>query len=604
MQKEMKPYLLWILSISSGLLLAASWPTQGFTPLIFIAWIPLLWVEDYVFNKQIENDKRKEQATKENLQFSTNSCSEIENTKKATGLPTEIKKIKPKKYYIFGYAFVSFLVWNILTTYWVWNSTPAAILAFVANAFFMAITFYLYHFTCRRFFKKGLRCLILLVYWIAFEYFHHNWDISWPWLTLGNVFSSQPQWIQWYEFTGTLGGSLWILACNFAFLSWIKAVLNKSSKQTTRKKALIVCAFILIPVFGSMARYATYKEKGRKVEVVVVQPNIDPYEEQYNISPLEAVDRMLFLTECKITPATRFVVTPESMIQEYVWEDRLGSSPSIQNIRSFLKNYPKIDLIAGISTYSWLSRNDSNAQGARKTQGGFNLPSPFYRAHNTVLVLDSSSSNNDNIPRHHKSKLTPGVEIMPFVDKIKILEKLALNLGGIVGTLGIDENPVVFTSTESGTKPSESETFRFSDIICYESIFGEFVSQTVKDGAEILFISTNDGWWKNTSGHKQHASYARLRAVENRRDIARSANTGISCFINQKGQVFQATEYGKPAVISHKMKANNHLTIYAQYGDILGRICLPTALIFLLLSVIYGFVPKAWKEFRRCKKNI
>ena len=75
----------------------------------------------------------------------------------------------------------------------------------------------------------------------------------------------------------------------------------------------------------------------------------------------------------------------------------------------------------------------------------------------------------------------------------------------------------------------------------------------------------------NTQGHQQLLSYARLRAIENRRAIARSANTGISAFINAKGQVEQTLAYGKEGSLTANVKLHDQLTFYSVYGDYLAR---------------------------------
>jgi apolipoprotein N-acyltransferase len=168
---------------------------------------------------------------------------------------------------------------------------------------------------------------------------------------------------------------------------------------------------------------------------------------------------------------------------------------------------------------------------------------------------------------------------MPFVKYFPPLERLAIDLGGTVGTLGISPNREVFIS-QYGTPP-------FSPIICYESIYGDFVAGFVRNGAKFLCIITNDGWWGDTPGHRQHARYARLRAIETRKDIARCANTGISGFINQRGDFFQATPYWEEAVISQTIKANDKITFYVKYGDYIGRIALFLAGILLLAAVAF-----------------
>lgn len=565
----MKRRYLWLLSMLSGVMLACAWPTGGFAPLVFVAWIPLLWVEDYVLRQQNARDAEEPRGTE-----------------------TTRKKARPR-YHLFLYAFSSFLVWNTLTTWWIWNSTPAATLAFTANAALMAGVFTLFHYSCRHFFKQGMRYILLFVYWLAFEFFHLHWDLSWPWLTLGYVFAPMPSIVQWYEITGPLGGSLWVLACNVALFfvvkSFCKNAVGAAPAVSKRRSIITAACLILLPITGSLIRYATYREHGQETEVVVVQPNIDPYHEQFVLTSTETTQRMLQLAQERTTPQTRFIVTPESMIQEYVWEDELPySSVSLGLIHKFLQGNPNMRFVAGISSFTHVEAKDSSDVGVRRLRYISDPEKKFYKAHNSVISV--SGDFNRPIPIHHKSRLTPGIEIMPFAGKVKFIEKLAVDLGGTVGTLGVDQGPHVFAE-EGDTMP------KFSDIICYESIFPDYVASCVNAGAELLFVSTNDGWWGNTPGHRQHASYARLRAVENRRDIARSANTGISCFINQRGDVFQATDYWQPACIRATLHASSRLTFYARYGEILGRCSLFISLFFLLLTFIYRLFPQAWRDF-------
>ena len=548
----MKKIHLWLLSLLSGLLLAAAWPADGFAPLVLVALVPLLAVEDFVLHRQREQE--------------------------------ELPKKSRIRYHLFGYSYVTFLVWNALTTWWIWYSTPAALLAITLNALLMACVFSLFHAGSRVLHTGAKRYFILFVYWLGFEFFHHNWDISWPWLTLGNVFANRPAWIQWYEITGVLGGSLWILACNVLVFNWLRTWCNnrKAGLPFPWRPLVVALCLVLIPLAASLIRYATYEPQGKPVETVVVQPNIDPYSEQFFISAHEAASRMLLLAESRMTPQTRFVVTPESMLQENIWEDEIALCPSVIRIRQFLQGKQAV-LVAGISSYSHVQPQDSVQAGVRRLRWTDDPALKFYRAHNSVIVL--SQDQFAPIPLYHKSKLTPGVEIMPFAGKLRFIERMAVDMGGTTGTLGIDSEPKVFGAS-----------VKFSDINCYESIFGDYVAWSVRKGAQLLFVSTNDGWWGNSPGHRQHAAYARLRAVENRRDVARSANTGISCFINQKGQVFQATEYGEPDCIRQELLANTKLTFYSKYGDILGRGCLFFSLLLLLFSLLYRFFPQALKR--------
>ena len=119
-------------------------------------------------------------------------------------------------------------------------------------------------------------------------------------------------------------------------------------------------------------------------------------------------------------------------------------------------------------------------------------------------------------------------------------------------------------------------------VICYESIYGDYVRKFVQKGAEVIFIITNDGWWKETSGYRQHNMYAQLRAIETRRYIARSANTGISSVINLRGEIEQSLDWDTKGLIEARLLLNPHPTFYVQYGDFLGRISGFLSIILLL----------------------
>ena len=126
-------------------------------------------------------------------------------------------------------------------------------------------------------------------------------------------------------------------------------------------------------------------------------------------------------------------------------------------------------------------------------------------------------------------------------------------------------------------------------VVCYESVYGEYCNGYVHNGAQALFIVTNDGWWDNTAGHKQHLKFASLRAIETRRAIARSANTGISAFINQRGDISSKTKYGEDAVIKESILFNDQITFYVKWGDLIGRISL-----FISAILIFNTIARRW----------
>ena len=185
----------------------------------------------------------------------------------------------------------------------------------------------------------------------------------------------------------------------------------------------------------------------------------------------------------------------------------------------------------------------------------------------------------------HKSKLVLGVEKIPFNTMFPWLEDLAIDLDGASGSLG----------TENKAKSFKSKGLSFTSTVCYESIYGEFVAEQVKSGAQFICIITNDGWWGNTPGYKQHASFASLRAIENRRAVVHSANTGISSFINQKGDVISKTKWWVEDTLTESISKNKKITFYTKYGDVLGSVS-EVLLYGLVLTLLFVKVKKAIKK--------
>lgn len=516
-----------LFSILTGMLLWSAWPARGFALFLFLAWIPLLFLEDFFYNNQ--------------------------------------KIYKPKK--LFWLSYLAFFTWNLLSTWWVYNSSAFGVAAAVfCNSLFMALVFMLFHFTrCRA--GNIFGYISLPIYWISFEYLHLHWDLSWPWLTLGNGFSYYYKWVQWYEYTGVFGGSLWILIVNVILFQHISAKKQISNLWV----ALLI---IIIPISFSLYCYHNYSEKYHPVNIAVIQPNIDPYNEKFSgMSSEEQLTKLLRLSSTVVDSSTQYMVAPETALPNGIWEEDLKIHPDIQLLRKFMKAFPNLTVVIGAATNRFYEEDQSHSVTARK----FKKSPGYYDSYNTALQLDNFS---DSIQTYHKSKLVPGVEKMPYPVVFGFLEKFAIDLGGMSGSLGTETEPKIFTAHDS---------IKIAPIICYESVYGDYISEYVKKGAQLLFIITNDGWWGETPGHRQHLQYGRLRAIEMRRCIARSANTGISCFINQRGDILQPTKWWNDDVIKAELNANDELTFYARHENVISLTAVFLSVIFIFTSFYKRF---------------
>jgi apolipoprotein N-acyltransferase len=548
----MKKFHLILLSFLSGILLSVAWPERGFPGLLFIGLVPLLILEDEIFR----------------------------HPEKFRKLPALI------------YSYPAFFAWNGLTTWWIYNSTGiGALIAIGINALFMSIVFNIFHFTRKKLKNDFAGYTALVLYWILFEYLHLNWDLNWPWLNLGNGFGAYYKWVQWYEYTGTLGGTLWVLVANImVFLAIRRGGSRQSGFWILDSGFWILNSFfflwILLLIILSYAIYANYKETPHPLKVVIVQPNIDPYTQQYVLPPREVVGKIMSLAQPDIDSTTNFLVAPESAIQEEMWENEINTFQSIRLMKEITHRYPEINILVGGSTFHYFNKNEEVSRTARQ----FTDSKTYYDAFNTAILFNST----DSIQLYHKSKLTPGVEILPSFRHFKWIEKFAINLGGTIGSLGTDDVRKVFRTVKA---------IPVSPAICYESVFGEFFSEFVKNGAQVMFIITNDGWWGNSPGHRQHLVFASLRAIETRRCIGRSANTGISCFVNQRGDLLDKTKYWKPAVIKGTLNANSKLTFYTRQGDYIARAALFPGLLLYFLSILLHFSQSFVKVTLKSRKK-
>jgi apolipoprotein N-acyltransferase len=338
-----------------------------------------------------------------------------------------------------------------------------------------------------------------------------------------------------------------------------------------------VLAVLLIPMLGSLVRFITYEEKEEPYEMVVLQPNIDPYE-KFNTLPQEKqTEYLLQVADSLVRPQTDYVIGPETFINNMVWLSTMDQHPEILKLEDFLKDFPRAKMVIGASTYKLYT----DPSEFTSTSQPYRMGEYRYDYFNTAFQLDSTGE----IPFYHKSMLVVGVEKMPHKELLGFLENLVVELGGTMRGNGTQEFRETFASPQDGT--------RVAPVICWESIFGEYVTDYVSEaGANFLFIITNDGWWKDTPGHKQHNTYARLRAIETRRSVARSANTGISSLIDQRGVELARIDWWERSGLRGTLNKNDKITFYVKHGDYLGRIAVLLTVIILLYSFVVRYIRK------------
>lgn len=466
-----------------------------------------------------------------------------------------------------GWAALTFALWNIATVWWIWNATPLGpVAATLASTFWNLLAFMSFHSVSKKA-PKNLAYVTLVAAWIATEYWYSAGDFSWPWLTLGNGFSHDVWAVQWYEYTGVFGGSLWVLLGNILLFEAVR------SRSLRRSIAAALC-IALPPILSLAIRSSRALPDEGSVEVSIIQPNVDCYDKFHGDSRRQ--ERNIVDLIGRVPADAQFILLPETAVPGYYREPLLSGFRPGQNQRgpfwteladSLRSGHPGAMLIAGANTTRHYPPGAETPTARREY-----FASGYFDVFNSAVGIDSAG----RVQIHHKGRLVIGVETTPTW-VFDILKFLVIDLGGTVGQIGKGPHGSVFEHNGVGVGPA----------ICYEGLYGDFYGGFVRRGAQFMAIISNDGWWGDTPGYRHLFSISRLRAVEHRRAIARAANTGLSGFISPLGEVGETLGWEQRGVISDSVPLCSRMTFYTRYGDYLARIAQYVLLLCLLYFVAY-----------------
>jgi apolipoprotein N-acyltransferase len=495
----------YFLAITSGILLGIPFCIPSLFFMILFAWIPLLFLDEKLSKHH-------------------------------------------NPYLLYNFTFLSFAVWNVMAYWWVAQAhVIGVILIIILNSMLLALIFWLISKA-----KQTLRISILfpfLIIWLGFEYFHTQWDLAWPWLNLGNAFASAPTWVQWYEYTGTRGGSLWVILINYSIFEMIRREKDFKYSQI----------FLLLVLFGIPLLYS-YLNNNRKSENIseersyaLIQPNLDPYTEKFAPeNERKHFNEFIRLADsiCK-EDAPNYLFGPETLILQSIDENNPYTSEYYQQLSDLKEKYPKTNFLIGV--------HSNNHQ----------------ESFNSALLVSNSTPQF-----YHKTKLVPMFERIPFDKYLRFLNQYSLEIGGYNGTYSSKNETDYFLTDSTVIVP----------IVCFESIFGDYCTQRIPENVGFLCMITNDGWWKNTPGYKHHFNFSRLRAIEARRDYIRVANNGISAHINPKGMIIAKTSWWNKTILRGNLNLIAGKTFYSEHGDFIGRTCLFFAILLLIFVKIRAYM--------------
>jgi len=537
----------WALALASGILLGASFPPSPLHSLAYVGLIPLLVL--------------------------------------AESVATVWRTLR--------FSYVAFLVFHVITLYWTggfvvgkdpWMMIAGGALLLIHPLFYVAV-FGLYLLVRNR---RGLFVALtaLPFLWIAFEFSHALGEFSFPWITLGNSQAYDLPRAQIAAVTSVYGISLFILLFNvvgFVLVSKISTGRWPLRSSKTILTVLMLTAIYLTPwIYGKVAMSRLEPEqKNPNIKVGIVQPNIDPWEKWGSVGPNRwagferQLDILLTSTRQLAKEQPDLVVWPETAIPFRILLDR--NALYLAWLRSQLDTLG-LPLLTGLPSTVCYDSSEAPVTASRNPMG----PGYCDDFNSATLFIPGQSVG----AIYRKMVLVPFAERIPYAETFRFLiEPFQWSVG--IGMWGIGKDTVVFRLPHR-----DGGVTLFSAMICYESVYPNFVREFVKRGAEFLVIITNDSWWGNTPGAYQHASYASFRAIENRRWIVRVANGGISGLVDPSGVLLNATTLYSATTVTGLLQPRTEETFYARHGDVFAISCSAVAIVF----VFFALLPKRKRE--------
>ena len=250
--------------------------------------------------------------------------------------------------------------------------------------------------------------------WICFEKFHLNWDFSWPWLNLGNVFSENINIIQWYEYTGVFGGTLWVLISNFVSYNLLKKLINH---ENFKSDTIYLSVIILIPIIVSLIIYTNIDIEEEKIKTVIIQPNIDPYNEKFNRSNDQNL-RYLESILNDVKNRNSLVILPETYFSDGSLISSLNYSTLIEGLKLIRERYDT-EILTGIELYDVFNDSSRVKKYSNRLENNRWLD-----------LFNASIFISEDIDIYKKSKLVVGIEKMPYKNFLEpLLGSLLIDFG-------------------------------------------------------------------------------------------------------------------------------------------------------------------------------
>lgn len=441
------------------------------------------------------------------------------------------------------------LVTNSLLLYWItWATLPGVLGAILALSLYTAFLFLFYSWMQKIFREKSLIFFPFL--WVMMEYGRSLLDIGFPWLNLSYTQTYFLPLIQYASYTGNYGISFWIVWINVLFYVGIKNFAYP--KRVLIYLSVIALLFLLPYLHGQ--KVLSQAELDDKISIAMVQGNI-PQDVKWDYDMLDYNFEVFVDLTKKIPEKVDLILWPETAAPCYI-----KSEPKYFSLVKSLADTLQTPVLLGTNDYLMTDEGKY-----------LYFNSAFY-----FKPQDNSAPEQGNPVVYNKIHLVPFSEWVPYPKLLGWLYKIKFGLSDY--TPGKDY--VLFENPEG----------KFATLICFEAVFPDLVRKFVLKGADFLVNITNDGWFGKTSGPYQHAQINVFRSIENRRSIARCANTGVSMFVDPYGRIKSKTKIYVQKTLSGEISKRNELTFYTRYGDFFARVISLVSIMILAYTILRKLV--------------
>ncbi len=496
------------LALASAIALSAAWWTPLLAPLLFVAFVPLLLLQD-----------------------------KLEAEGGADGVR------------LFRLAFLSFGLWQLSGTWWAarlhWGATALPVLL---GGLGMAGVFWLFHLAKKRL-GHSFGYMGLLLFWLAYESLQQQGALGFPWRDLGVGIGALGGWVGWYAYLGTPGGSAWVLLVNLLVHRTLRSWLRQTPlRWVWPVGALAVLAAVVPPLAWAGLKPAPSAQAGQ-LRVGLVQNLLDPLEKYDSSTFARQEADLLRLAELAIAQGAELVILPETSWPRGVWDGQADSAlgPLLE-----LGRRSGADILVGVHSFERLPAGHDEPLANPSPQGDF-------LARNSSLLLHQGRV----LDIHHKSKLMPGAETVPLGDRWAALNRLSARFGEAWGPLAPDPSPRSMAGPDS---------LSLAVLLCWESVFGGYAASLWAPGPGLVVVQTNDGWWGDSPVMDEHLAHARLRALEAGRWLARAGSNGGTAFIAPDGSLAERAPDWQEAVLVRDLPLLDGQGSFAQNGDPVGKL--------------------------------